>query len=71
MYICMCYIKQLAIKTKHFIGVDILVRISEFVVVAILSDWWLFYLEWWSVPTTVGTSPHLGRDENLSFLISV
>ena len=28
-----------------FIGVDILVLISEFVVVAILS-------EWWSVPTT-------------------
>ena len=40
MYICMCYIKQLTIKTKHFIGVDILVLISEFVVVAILSEWW-------------------------------
>ena len=51
MYICtsMCYIKAAGIKTKHFIGIDILVLISQFVVVAILSEWWL-------VPTTVGTS---------------
>ena len=41
MYICMCYIKQLAIKTKHF---RYYVLISEFVVVAILCEWWLFYL---------------------------
>ena len=32
-----------------FIHGDILVLVSEFVVVVILS-------EWWSVPTTVGTS---------------
>ena len=31
-------------KTKHFIHADILVLVSEFVVVVILS-------EWWSVPT--------------------
>ena len=34
---------------KHFIHAYILVLISEFVVVVILS-------EWWSVATTVGTS---------------
>ena len=34
---------------KHFIHADILVLVSELVVVVVLS-------EWWSVPTTVGTS---------------
>ena len=37
---------EVASKTKHFI---ILVLVSEFIVVAILS-------EWWSGSTTVGTS---------------
>ena len=41
-------VKWLA-KLSIFIHVDILVLFSEFVVVVILS-------EWWSVPTTVGTS---------------
>ena len=45
-YICTCYIKQLAIKTRFFIHADIVAMVSEFVVVAILSEWWL-------VPTTV------------------
>ena len=40
-----------------FIGVDILVLINEFVVVAILS-------EWWSVPTNVGTPLHITLDNN-------
>ena len=39
----MFYIKQLAIL-KHFIDADILVLVSEVVVVAVLSEWWLFYL---------------------------
>ena len=34
-------IKQLAIKTNPFIYADIVVLVSEFVVVAILSEWWL------------------------------
>ena len=38
---------HVASKTKHFIHADILVLVSEFVVVVILS-------EWWSLPTTVG-----------------
>ena len=41
----MCCVKQLAVKTKHFIHADIIVLVGEFVVVAILS-------ECWSVPTT-------------------
>ena len=41
-------------RLSIFIGIDILVLISEFVVVAILS-------EWWSLPTTVGTSLGVGR----------
>ena len=45
-YICTCYIKQLTIKTRFFIHADIVALVSEFVVVAILSEWWL-------VPTTV------------------
>ena len=42
------YVKWLA-RLSIFIHADILVLVSEFVVVVILSEWWL-------VPTTVGTS---------------
>ena len=42
---CVKWLARLSI----FIHADILVLVSEFVVVVILS-------EWWSVPTTVGTS---------------
>ena len=31
---------KVASKTKHFIHTDILVLVSEFVVVVILSEWW-------------------------------
>ena len=31
---------KVASKTKHFIHADILVLVSEFVVVVILSEWW-------------------------------
>ena len=41
-------VKWLA-KLRIYIHVDLLVLVSEFVVVVILSEWWL-------VPTTVGTS---------------
>ena len=40
---------SLQLRLSIFIYVDILVLVSVFVVVAILSEWWL-------VPTTVGTS---------------
>ena len=43
-------VKWLA-RLNIFIHADILVVVSEFVVVVILS-------EWWSMPTTVGTSLH-------------
>ena len=43
------YINKASSKAKHFIHSDILVPVSEFVVVVILSEWWL-------VPTTAGTS---------------
>ena len=48
-YIRMCCVKQLA---SLFIHVDISVLISEFVVVAVLSEWWL-------VPTT---ADHCGNN---------
>ena len=54
----MFYKKQLAILSI-FIDADILVLVSEVVVVAVLSEWWLFYLSggWCRpLPTTVGTS---------------
>ena len=47
----MFYIKHLA-RLSIFIHTDILVPVSEFVVVVILSEWWL-------VPTTVGTSLYI------------
>ena len=34
---------KVASKTKHFILADILVLVSEFLVVVVLSKWWLFY----------------------------
>ena len=37
------YIKHLA-RLSIFIHTDILAPVSEFVVVVILSEWWLFYL---------------------------
>ena len=40
----MCCVKQLAIEIKHFHSCWYLVLSSEFVVVAILSEWWLFFL---------------------------
>ena len=40
----MCRVKQLAIEVKHFHSCRYLVMPSEFVVVAILSEWWLFFL---------------------------
>ena len=40
---------KVASMNKHFILADILVLVSEFVVVVILS-------QWWSGPTAVGTS---------------
>ena len=43
-------------RLNIFIHVDILVLVSELVVMAILSEWWLIFSEWWSVPTTLGTS---------------
>ena len=62
MYICMCCVNQLVIETKHFhIHVDILVLVSEFVVVVILSEWWLLFLSggrYRPLLTTVGTSLH-------------
>ena len=51
-------VKWLA-KLSIFIHADILVLVSEFVVVVILSEWWLFYLSGGRcrpLPTTVGTS---------------
>ena len=62
-YICMCCVKQLAITVRLsiFIHADILVMVSELVVVAILS-------EWQSVPTTVGTSlgvPKLSQQQHV------
>ena len=36
-------VKHLA-RLNIFIHTDILVPVSEFVVVVILSEWWLFYL---------------------------
>ena len=50
---------KVASKTKHFIYADILVLVSEFVVVVILSEWWLFYHSGGRgrpLPTAVGTS---------------
>ena len=41
-----------ASKNKHFILADILVLVSEFVVVVILS-------EWWSGPTTANRCGHI------------
>ena len=52
------YVKWLA-RLRIFIHADILVQVSEFVVVVILSEWWLFYLSGGQcrpLPTTVGTS---------------
>ena len=46
-------------RLSIFIHVDILVLVSEFVVVAILSEWWLFFLSGGRhrpLPTSVGTS---------------
>ena len=53
---------KVASKNKHFIHADILVLVSEFVVVVILSKWWLFYHSGgWGrpLPTAVGTSLYL------------
>ena len=50
---------KVASKTKHFIHADILVLVSELVVVVILSEWLLFYLSGGRcrpLPTNVGTS---------------
>ena len=42
MYICTYVLhKDWQLRLSIFIGVDILIMISEFVVVAILSEWWL------------------------------
>ena len=49
MYIC---IKQLTIKTKFFIHADIVVLVSKFVAVSILS-------KWWSVTTTADHCRHI------------
>ena len=52
---CVKWLARLSI----FIHADIVVLVSEFVVVVILSEWWLFYLSggWCRpLPTTVGTS---------------
>ena len=47
------YVKQLAIKTKYFIQLILfLILVSEFVVMAILS-------EWWSMPTTPNDCGHI------------
>ena len=43
---------KVASKTKHFILADILVLVSEFLVVVILS-------EWWSGPTTADHCGHI------------
>ena len=37
------YVKWLA-RLRIFIHADILVQVSEFEVVVIISEWWLFYL---------------------------
>ena len=50
---------KVASKTKHFIHADILLLVSEFVAVVILSEWWSLYLNGGRcrpLPTTVGTS---------------
>ena len=50
---------KVASNTKHFILADILVLVSEFLVVVILSEWWLFYQSGGRgrpLPTAVGTS---------------
>ena len=52
---CVNWLARLSI----FIHADILVLVSEFVVVVILSKWWLFYLssgQCRALPITVGTS---------------
>ena len=61
------YVKWLA-RLSNFSHADILVLVSGFVVVAILSEWWLFYLSGGRcqpLPTTVGTSLVLGLYDNL------
>ena len=50
---------KVASKTKYFIFADILVLVSEFLMVVILSEWWLFYQNGGRgqpLPTAVGTS---------------
>ena len=50
---------KVASKTQNFILADILVLVSEFLVVVILSEWWLFYQSGGQgrpLPTAVGTS---------------
>ena len=50
---------KVAGKTSIYIHTDILVLVSELVVVVILSEWWLIYLSGGRcrpLPTTVGTS---------------
>ena len=59
----MCCVKQLAIKIKLFIHVDIVVLVSEFVVVAILS-------EWWSVLTTANHCGHIPAIEFVFNLVA-
>ena len=57
-------VKWLA-KLSIFILADILVLVSEFLVVVILSEWWLFYhsgSRGRPLPTTVGTSLHMLRN---------
>ena len=52
---CVKWLARLSI----FIHADIVVLVSKFVVVVILSEWWLFYLSGGRcrpLPTTVGTS---------------
>ena len=60
-------VKWLA-KRRIFIHADILVLVIEFVVVVILSEWWLFYLSGgWSqlLLTAVGIAiPAHARSEN-------
>ena len=57
-----CVVKQLAIKTKHLIHVDFLVLVCEFVVVAILS-------EWWSLPSTTDHCGHIPVNTYVNVLV--
>ena len=56
----MCCVNQLVIETncKHFINVDILVLVNEFVVVTIYLSGGCFS-GWWLVPTTADHCGHI------------